>query len=84
MSILYGMAANRKQTDFKGDNMKTSKIIYSLSIEDIQNVAEEEHGKKLNRKELKIIENKIGDYIYWYEAINFAIWNEVLHKEENN
>ena len=49
------------------------KIIYSINIEDVQTVAEEELGRKLGRKELKIIEDKIGDYIDWYEAILSAI-----------
>jgi len=63
--------------------MKSSKIIYSINIEDIQNVAEEEHGRKLSEKELKIIEDKIGDYIDWYGAIDFAIQNEVLNLGKN-
>ncbi|MFZ3064097.1 MAG: hypothetical protein WA277_02285 [Nitrospirota bacterium] len=58
--------------------MNTSKIIYSINIEDVQNVAEEEHGRKLTTKELKIIEDKIGDYIDWYSAIDMAIQNEIL------
>jgi hypothetical protein len=57
----------------------TSKIIYSINIEDVQNVAEEELGRKLNDKELKIIEDKLGDYIDWYSAIDMAMQNEVLH-----
>ncbi|MFZ3090080.1 MAG: hypothetical protein WA240_05575 [Nitrospirota bacterium] len=57
----------------------TSKIIYSINIEDVQNVAEEELGRKLAEKELKIIEDKIGDYIDWYGAIDMAMQNEVLH-----
>lgn len=56
-----------------------SKIIYSINIEDVQNVAEEEHGRKLAKKELEIIEDKLGDYIDWYSAIDIAIQNEILH-----
>lgn len=51
----------------------TSKVIYSINIEDIKTVAEEELGRKLNRNELKIVEDKIGDYIDWHEAILAAI-----------
>jgi hypothetical protein len=58
--------------------MKPSKIIYSINIEDVQNVAEEELERKLTKKEVKIIEDKLGDYIDWYSAIDFAIRNEVL------
>ena len=57
----------------------TAKIIYSINIEDVQNVAEEEFGRKLTKKELKIIEDKIGDYIDCYGAIDIAIQNEILH-----
>ena len=61
----------------------TSKIIYSLNIEDVQNVAEEELGRELTEKELKIVEDKVGDYIDWYSAIDFTIQNEIL-KHDNN
>ncbi len=54
-----------------------SKIIYSLNIEDVQNVAEKELGRELTEKELGVIENKIGDYIDWYEVINMAIQNNI-------
>lgn len=54
-----------------------SKIIYSINSEDVQNVAEQEFGRKLTEKELKVIQNKIGDYIDWYEAINTAITNNI-------
>ena len=58
---------------------KPSKIIYSINIEDVQNVAEEERGRKLIKKELEIIEAKIGDYIDWYSVIDIAIQNEIFH-----
>lgn len=63
--------------------MKPSKIIYSINIEDVQNVAEEELGKKLSKKELDLIEDKIGDYIDWYGAIDIAIQNEILNLGKN-
>jgi len=62
----------------------TSKIIYSLNIEDVQNVATEELGRELNKKELKIIENKIGDYIDWYESINMVITNNLKSKNRRS
>ncbi|HSR16492.1 MAG TPA: hypothetical protein VLM39_00250 [Ignavibacteriaceae bacterium] len=39
------------------------KIIYRLDIQDIQNVAEENFGRKLSFKELDKIVNGIGDRI---------------------
>lgn len=61
----------------------TSKDIYSINIEDVQNVADEELGRELSESELKIIEDKIGDYIDWYDAIYSAIQNEVLNVTEH-
>ncbi len=58
--------------------MKSSKIIYSINIEDVQNVAEEEFDRELSEKELKIVEDKIGDYIDWHGAIEMTIRNEAL------
>lgn len=61
----------------------TSKVIYSINIEDVQTVAEEKLGRKLNRKELKIVEDKIGDYIDWYEAITLAL-NEAINIQKKS
>lgn len=55
------------------------KIIYSINIEDIQTVAEQELDRKLTEEELRLVENKLGDYVGWYEAILHAI-NEVKIK----
>ena len=49
------------------------KIIYSINIEDVQNVAEQELERKLTAKELRLVEKNVGDYINWYEAILNAI-----------
>lgn len=45
------------------------KILYSISREDVQNVAEEELNRKLTEEELKLVQDKLGDYVGWYEAI---------------
>ena len=55
------------------------KIIYSINIEDVQNVAEEEIERKLTAEELRLVEDTVGDYINWYEAILNAI-NELKLK----
>lgn len=59
--------------------MNKNKIIYSINIEDLQNVAEQELERKLTAKELKLAEDKVGNYINWYEAILNAI-NELKLK----
>lgn len=63
--------------------MKPLKVIYSINIEDVQTVAEEELGRKLNRNELKIVEDKIGDYIDWHEAITLAL-NEAVKLQKKS
>ena len=62
----------------------TPKIIYSINIEDVQNVAEEEFERELSEKELKIVEDKIGDYIDWYNAIETTIRNEILEDDDDS
>ena len=53
--------------------MREDQIIYQLSIEDIQTVAEENFGRKLKSKEIKLILDPIADRIPWYDAIYDAI-----------
>ncbi|MBN2213988.1 MAG: hypothetical protein JW723_07080 [Bacteroidales bacterium] len=45
------------------------KVIYQLTIEDIQNVADDFLGRLLTINEIELIEGKIGDNIDWYCAI---------------
>jgi len=52
---------------------KQERIVYSLNVEDIENVADEEFSIKLTRAELKLVEDKLGDYIDWHDAIAEAI-----------
>jgi hypothetical protein len=54
-------------------NRRSTRKYYSINIEDVQNVAEQELERKLTAKELRLVENKVGDYINWYEAILNAI-----------
>lgn len=52
---------------------KKNKTIYSINIEDVQNVAEQEPDREVTIEELKIVEDKIGDQFDWYEAIASVI-----------
>ncbi len=61
--------------------MNPEKIIYSINIEDAQNVAKEELDRELTQQELKVIENKIGDYLDWHNAISFAISENIENQE---
>lgn len=49
--------------------MKQNKIIYSIDCKDVQTVASEEFGRKLTKKEVKFVEDRLGDYLDWYEVI---------------
>ena len=54
--------------------MNKEKVIYSLSVEDILNVIKENNMKiNLNEKNVKFIEDKVGDIIDWRGAIEFAL-----------
>ena len=57
-------------------NLET--IIYSLCIEDLQNVANEVLGRELNASEISILEDKIGDHIDWYGVIHNAIIQNII------
>lgn len=46
------------------------KIIYSINIEDVQTVALQELDRELTKDELKIVEEKIGDHVKWYNIIS--------------
>jgi hypothetical protein len=53
------------------------KIIYQLTVEDLQNVANEKLNRNLTEEEIKLLEDKIGDNIDWYETISAAISNNI-------
>lgn len=53
--------------------MKNIKIIYSLTVDDIQNVAEQELSRKLSTKEIEKIVDLIAEKINWYDAIAYSI-----------
>lgn len=55
------------------------KIIYQLTVEDLQNVANDNLNRDLTKEEIEVLEDKIGDYIDWYEIISTAIFNHI-HK----
>lgn len=50
--------------------LKKDKVVYSLKIADIQEVAEDELCRKLTDDELKKVIDKMGDYISWYDSIS--------------
>ena len=57
--------------------MKTDKIIYSLTIGDVQNVANQELERNLSKGEIQTIIELIAEKINWYDAISDSI-NEII------
>ena len=54
--------------------MKTNeRIIYSINVYDLQNVAAQELDRELTEEEIEFIEKRLGDYIDWFGAISSAI-----------
>ena len=49
--------------------MDVEKVIYSINVEDVQNVAAEQFGRELTEKEVNFVEEKLGGYVDWYESI---------------
>ncbi len=59
------------------------RIVYSLNVEDLQTVANDEISRDLTEEEIKIVEENVGDYITWYQAISLAI-TDMLDKREQD
>ncbi len=53
---------------------KDEDIFYSLNIEDIQNVAQQELERNLSEIEIESIKDLIASNINWYDAIANAIY----------
>jgi len=53
--------------------MKDEDIIYSLAIEDIQNVAQDSLGRNLSEDEVTKVVRSVENRIAWYDIIGDAI-----------
>lgn len=49
--------------------MKNNKIIYSITIEDIQTVVEENFDRRPSKEEIQFVEERIGERIGWFDII---------------
>jgi hypothetical protein len=57
-------------------------VLYSINVEDVLNVVEQESLPPLTKAQIAKIGDKIGDYIDWYEAIRLAI-EEIVPASDN-
>jgi len=53
--------------------MKRTDILYSINVQDVQDVAQREFDRQLNDKEMESVAAKLGEYIDWYEAVNTTV-----------
>jgi hypothetical protein len=60
------------------------KIIYHLTVQDLQTVANNALNRNLTEAEIKMLETKIGDYIDWYGSIQSAIWQNISNNGTDN
>ena len=54
------------------------KVIYSLTNEDVQRVAEQELDRLLSAEEIVLLEERIAENIPWYDAISVAIEEVII------
>ncbi|MFQ5674858.1 MAG: hypothetical protein ACE5G1_03090 [bacterium] len=64
---------DRLNIEMRIKSMDKEKVVYSISTEDAQTVAEQQFGRKLTEEEIKFLEGRIGNYIDWHDAIHFAL-----------
>jgi hypothetical protein len=48
-------------------------IIYQITVEDLQEVANQELERKLTSEEIELVKEKIAERIPWYDAIADSI-----------
>lgn len=53
--------------------MKLDTIIFSLTVEDVQTVAEQTLERKLSKSELQKLIDPIHENIHWFDAVQDAI-----------
>lgn len=53
------------------------RIIYSISVGDIQEVSQHILKRTLTNKEIFLVEGSVGDYIDWFQSIENAISKHV-------
>lgn len=64
--------------------MKKNKIIYSLNVTDVQNVANQELERNLSSDEIRQIIETIEKKINWYDAISDAITEKLIQVSVTN
>ena len=58
-------------------NDSNDRIVYSISVGDIQEVAKQILERDLTKKEVILVEESVGDYIDWFQSIENALRKHV-------
>ncbi|MBI5889013.1 MAG: hypothetical protein HZB82_09975 [Deltaproteobacteria bacterium] len=58
-------------------NDDNDRIIYSIKVSDMQEVANQLLERDLTREEILLVEDSVGDYIDWFQAIESSIRKHV-------
>ena len=56
---------------------ENDRIIYSINVDDIQEVADQVLGRRLTKKEIILVETAVGDYVDWFQAIENSICEHI-------
>ena len=78
-ALKYKFFANHDDVEYIAD---PNRIVYSLNVEDLQTIADQDLGRELSEKEIQKVENRVGDYISWDEAISASIIDVVTNEDD--
>lgn len=59
------------------ENGGNERIVYSLNVADIQEVANDFLERDLTEEEVVLVEDSLSDYIDWFQAIENSILKHV-------
>lgn len=58
-------------------NESNDRIIYSINVADIQEVANQVLERELTKEEVVLVEDSLGNYLDWFQAIENSILEHV-------
>ncbi len=57
--------------------MRRTDILYSINVQDVQDVAQREFHRELTGKEMESVAERLGEYIDWHEAVISAVMQTI-------
>jgi hypothetical protein len=58
-------------------NDGNDRIVYSINVDDIQEVAQQILERDLTKKEVILVEESIGDHLDWFQAVENSILEHI-------